>query len=307
MKEITKPNLFVVGAPKTGTTALCQYLSEHPNIFVSNPKEPFYWCKDFQSSKPIHKMTCEENYLHLFADADKKQHLAIGEGSTTYLQSHRAIAAILEFNPDAKFIAMLRNPLDVAYGIHGELIRQFLEDEPDFQKAWQLQESRARGENMPGNARMAHQLQYRDVATFYPQIRRLVDIVPESQRKIIIFDDFVADTQRIYNEVLQLLELPNDGRTDFPRVHAAKVFRSQFVGKLYHAPPSIVAPFVSRFRHWFIAQKGVLKNSMSLMASKERPRSPLPDDFKQELKQEFRDDITQLSDLLSRDLTGWLA
>lgn len=301
------PNFIVAGAPKTGTTALCQYLGEHPNAFVCNPKEPFYWCSDFKKSKPFHNMTSLENYLALFEDATE-EHSAIGEGSTTYMQSREALRNIIEFNPDIRVIAMLRNPLDVAYAMHGELVRHFMEDERDFRKAWELQESRADGKNLPSVDRMDHQLQYRDVASFFPQVKRLWDFIPESQRLLIIFDDFAADTKGAYEQVVDFLGLPQTGRTEFPKVHAAKVFRNQFVGRMYHDPPAFLEPVVAQFRKWFTGgQKGWLKSSLSKLASREKKRDPLGDEFRGLLKDTFREDIQQVSDLIQRDLTSWVA
>lgn len=303
---LRKPNFFVVGVPKSGTTALCQYLGEHQNVFVSNPKEPFYWCSDFPNSKPLHKMTSLENYLGLF-EAAGDHHAAIGEGSTTYMQSRVAIQSIMEFNPKARFIAMLRNPIDVAYGMHGELVRHFLEDEPDFGKAWQLQADRANGRSLPRLTRMDHQLQYGDVASFSPQLQRLTSLVPESQRMVIVFEDFVRDTATVYEDVLSFLGLASDNRTEFPRVHAAKVFRNQALGKLYHDPPFFLEFFVSRFRKWFHGGNGALQKAISGMASKKRPRAPLSDGFRNELKEYFREDVQRASELLNRDLTAWTA
>lgn len=299
------PNFFVVGAPKTGTTALCQYLGEHESIFITNPKELFYWCQDFPNSKSHHGMTSLENYLSLFDSADP-QHKRRGEGSTTYMQSAVAIEALMEFNPDAKVIAMLRNPIEVAHGMHGELIRHFLEDEPDFEKAWGLQGKRKAGQELPKNLRMDHQLLYGEVARYEPQLQRLFEYVPESQRLVIIFDDFVSDTRMVYQQILELLDLPDDGRTEFPRVHAAKVFRNQFAGKMYHDPPAILEPLIRRFRHWFAGSNGALKKMISSAASKKKPRAPLRPEFRAELVKYFEEDVRATSRMLDRDLMHWI-
>lgn len=301
-----KPNFFIVGVPKSGTTALCHYLSEHPNVFVSNPKEPFYWCADFPNSKSHHKMTSLENYLRLFEGA-KDQHSAIGEGSTTYMQSRVAIKSIMEFNPEARFIAMLRNPIDVAYGMHGELVRHLLEDEPDFSKAWQLQKDRAEGRALPSLTRMEHQLQYGDVASFSSQLERLMGYVPEHQRMVVVFEDFVSDTASVYEKAVSFLGLESDNRREFPQVHAAKVFRNQTLGKMYHDPPAFLEFFVSGFRKWYRGGNGILQKILSNVASKKRPRPPLSEGFRNELREFFREDVQRASEILDRDLTAWTA
>lgn len=304
----TSPNYFIVGAPKTGTTALAAYLADHPQVFVSNPKEPFFWDSDHPKSKPLHGMTSLDAYLRLFQAANPTQHLAIGEGSTTYMQSRVAIKNLMQFNPSARVIAMLRNPVQVAYAMHGELVRHFLEDELDFEKSWALQAARRAGRQLPPKCRMDHQLQYQDVATFAPQIERLLKYVPEEQRKIIVFDDFAAETGRCYRETVEFLGLSDDGRTEFPRIHAAKVFRSQWVGRMYHDPPRLLEKPVAAFRQWFTGgRRGAVKHMMGSLASKPKPRPPLRPEFEAYLRDVFRTDIERVSELLDRDLTSWVS
>jgi len=101
-----KPDLFIVGAPRSGTTALYEYLRSHPDIFMCTPKEPNYF--SFDMNRPRAANT-EEEYLRLFKNAHEK---VAGEASVWYLYSKVAIAEIMRFNPDAKIIAMVRSPID---------------------------------------------------------------------------------------------------------------------------------------------------------------------------------------------------
>ena len=99
-----KPDFFIVGAPKCGTTALYEYLRPHPNVFMSTVKEPHFFAKDLGSYPHI---KTDEEYAALFAGANE-QHLRVGEASVYYLRSAVAIPNIREFNPDARLIAMFR-------------------------------------------------------------------------------------------------------------------------------------------------------------------------------------------------------
>src|SRR5258708_5345567 len=132
------PNFFIIGAPKCGTTALCKYLRENPRIFISTPKEPKYF--DFDLSYPV-KMN-REAYLALFSKADPRFQSAIGEASTSYLFSTRAVPEILKFNPGAKFIVMLRNPVELVQGWHNQCIIAGQEDILDFEEAWRAESER---------------------------------------------------------------------------------------------------------------------------------------------------------------------
>lgn len=146
---MSDPNFFIVGAPKTGTTALCQYLSDHENIFLSEPKELFFWNTDFPGQVAHGRCKNLESYLKKFADA-RPAHKAVGEGSTHYFVSETAIRNLMTFNPKARVIAMLRNPIDVAYAYHGELVFNFMETEKDFETAWRNQAARVAAGECPG-------------------------------------------------------------------------------------------------------------------------------------------------------------
>ena len=300
------PDFFIIGAPKGGTTALAHYLSEHPRIFFSAPKEPHFWDEDHENGRTIHGLSTVDQYLRLFAGADPDQHLAIGEGSTSYLQSRVAVQAIRDFNPDARFLVMLRHPIEVAYGEHGELVRHYHEDVTDFEEAWRLQEQRAAGHCLPRTPGIVQQLQYRDVARFGEQLERLFDVVPESQRLVMLFDDFVADTRGTYQQVLEFLNIPDDGRTDFPKLNQARAYRSGWLGRMYHAPPAIIERPMRVLRSKVMANSGRMKQFVKDMVSVKKPRRNLRPEFRAELLDVFREDILRTAQLLDRDLGHWI-
>ena len=115
MKDITKPNFFIIGAPRSGTTSLSSYLSDHPDIYFSDVKETGF----FHNGVLSHKHTTIKDYMEIcFSGTKDKKYKAVGEGTTSYLSSKKAVERVLEFNPDAKFIAMLRNPVDMMYSLY---------------------------------------------------------------------------------------------------------------------------------------------------------------------------------------------
>jgi len=199
------PSLFISGAPKSGTSALAAYLSKHPEVFFCQPKEPFYWSSDYPRLRRNLKLETLDDYLHLFADSTD-QHRVTGEGSTNYLRSSCAIQNILEFNPKAKLIAMLRNPVEVVHAYHAENLFAYWEDEPDFETAWRLQDARLCQRHIPQGCLAEQLLQYRDIASYAGQIERFFALVPAEQRKVIIFDDFKADTRSVFNQTLEPLK-----------------------------------------------------------------------------------------------------
>jgi hypothetical protein len=138
-----KPNFFILGAPKCGTTSLARWLGDHPNIFMAPQKEPHFFNTDDRQG-----VTTLVEYEDLFRKA-QKEHVAVGEASVWYLSSSQAVNNILEYNPNARFIVMVRNPIEMAQALHGQMLIAGLECVQDFSKAWSLQEERRQGLRLP--------------------------------------------------------------------------------------------------------------------------------------------------------------
>lgn len=298
------PNFFIIGAPKSGTTAMAQYLSTHPSIFFSNPKELFYWNDDFPRLRDGHGIYNDEQYLSYFSAADVARHRAIGEGSTTYLQSRSAVSKILEFNPQAKLIAMLRHPVETVQAMHGELYLKSMETEPDFEKAWELQAERAAGKSLPDSFTI-NQLQYRDVAAFGQQLQRLFDVVPSGQRLVLLYDDFKTNPAQAYAQILQFLGLEHDGRTEFPKTNVSREYRMRWLGRLYHTPPRVLSRPMRVIQRMYAATSHEFKDRVRTMVTRKKSRPALRPEFKHHLCEVFRDEVAMTSQLLGRDLTHW--
>ena len=296
------PNFFIVGAPKCGTTALYEYLRLHPNIFMPELKEPHFFAKDLGSYPRIKTL---DDYTKLFRGAAAR-HLRVGEASVYYLRSSVAIRNIREFNPDAKIIAMFRNPVDMVYSFHSQLLYWSEETEPDFETAWRLQERRSRGLDLPPKSRGAFLLQYAEVGRFGSQVERLLSIFPSSQVKLILYDDFTASPETVYGEVIAFLELPHDRRTRFPRVNENKRARLAWLRQFYRKPPDVLRGAVRTLKRavgeeWLVAVK---RKIVDLNTTRER-RKPLSPAFRAELEETFAAEVALLSRLMNRDLSHW--
>lgn len=298
-----KPDFFIVGAPKCGTTALYEYLRPHPNIFMSTVKEPHFFAGDL-GTYPFIKS--RDEYARLFAGAGP-QHLRVGEASVYYLRSTVAIANIRDFNPDARLIAMFRNPVEMLHSFHAQLLYVAEESESDFETAWRLQEQRSRGIGLPPRSRGGFLVQYRELARFGSQVERLLSLFPREQVRLILYDDFAVSPQAVYDDVIGFLGIPHDGRTDFPRVNEGKRARLAWLRDFYRKPPT---PLRSAFRGLKRAVGGgeaistVARKLVALNTVKER-RPPLTPEFRAELVETFREEVALLSRLLDRDLSHW--
>jgi Sulfotransferase domain. len=139
----------------------------------------------------------------------------VGEGSTGYLRSQVAVPAILRQFPRARFIVCVRNPADMAISLHSHLLRMAVEDQPDFQRAWDLQEARRAGRNIPRLCSEPRSLLYSEVCALGSQLERLYRQVPASQVLVLDLSELAADPAACYRRALAFLGLPDDGRSTF--------------------------------------------------------------------------------------------
>lgn len=301
----TSPDFFIVGAPKCGTTALSEYLRNHRNILMSWPKEPHYFAKDFDRYR---RLRTRDEYMRLFSGRTG-DHLVAGEASVWYLYSSAAAQGIHEFNPQARIIVMLRNPVDMLHSLHSQLLFTFREDEPDFEKSWRLQACRKDGHRLPAKCLEPSHLQWREVARFPAQLRRVFQSFDKDQVKIIIMEDLVSSAREVYEDVLEFLGVPSDGRKEFPRINVNTVHRRPGLGRFFYHPPRLLRWMEPRVRR-LMSSLGIREfrawHRVLSFSSVTAKRPPLPATFRAELVEVFREDVHELSSLLNRDLSHWL-
>jgi len=296
-----RPNFFIVGAPKSGTTALSVYLREHDKIFFTTPKEPCFFSQDFPGQREV---TTEQEYLDLYSQATE-EHIAVGEGSVWYLYSEVAIENLHKFNSEAKIIVMLRNPVEQVYSMHQELYARRYETESDFQKAWSMQAERKQGKHIPKYCREAAFLQYEAIPRYSSQIERLFKFFPREQIKIILFQDFIKNTRSTYVDVLDFLGVPDDGRERFPRVLESRRYKYHWIGSFLMNPPKSVVKTKDFIKRVLGIKKFGVKDLSDRHNTVVEKRQPLPEDFIIQLKQLYQDDVLKLSRLLDTDLSFW--
>lgn len=299
---MTEPNFFLVGAPKCGTTALSEFLRNHPAVFLSRPKEPSYFADDLPG---IRYATTLEDYLKLFAGR-KPEHAAVGEASVWYLYSEQAIRRVHDFNPDARLIVMLRNPLDMIRSLHGNLLFAFNEDRADLAEAWRLQDRRRRGEALPARCFEPRLLQYAEIGCLGAQVQRLLSVFPRDQVHFIVFDDWLADPGREYRAVLDFLGLTDDGRSHFPAVNVQKQHRWPLLGSLLLSPPAPARAVWRKLRT--LTGPRILQPVEALirMNAKAGASAPLSDDARQLMIAGFEHDVVRLGQAIGRNLTHWM-
>jgi hypothetical protein len=296
-----KPNLFIVGAPKCGTTALYRYLSRHPDVFMSPDKEPYYFATDFQEKARknnadfAHCLTIE-SYLALFNGWTTQKYA--GEGSVHYWTSQAAASAIATFNPDARIIIMVREPIDLLQSFHAEECFNTVETEKDFATALSLEDERRQGRKLPAATALNEILYYSDFVRFADNIGRYHTAFPSGQVRIILFDDFKKDAAGEFRALCAWLGIDPNAVTTFERVNANKIQRFRLVSALRGNP------FILRMSRAFLplSMRNALLRLHKRVNEKYVPRTPLDQSLRRELQRKYRHEVEKLGAILGRDL-----
>ena len=291
MKQL-KPNFFIIGAPKCGTTSLSVYLSEHQEIVMSHPKEPHYFSTDIENGR----MTDQSKYLACFAQ--DKTPIAVGEASTLYLYSKDAIQNILEFNPKAKLIVMLRNPTEVAFSFHQLALKIFSETETNFEKAWYLQIERAMGNHVPKGCPDFKLLLYGEIAKFGFQVDRLLSKVNRHKVHFIYFDDFINKTDKIIQNVFNFLELTPNLQIDYQIHNKTKRIKYPQFTKMVNIALGVKKSLGIK------STFGIADRIHNKNITDETPKQ-LSSSTLRVLADYFENDIQTLSNLLNKDFSKW--
>lgn len=288
-----KPNFFIIGAPKCGTTSLATWLGGHPNVFMSAVKEPHFFNTDDRRF-----ISTLEAYENLFRAASRS-HCAMGEASVWYLSSTEAVQNILAYQPDARFIVMVRNPVEMAPALHAQMLVSGHENAHDFSVAWHYQEERRQGRQLPPLSWARRRFLYGDTCKLGAQLQRLLSIVPASRVLAIVLDDVTADPREEYLRVLRFLGLEDDGRLDFTIYNKAKKLRWANLTRLTFDMLQIKARIGLNLG-------SNLWNQVSKLNTIEMPRAPLPLETEMVLRDYFASDVELLGKLLRRNFTHWL-
>jgi hypothetical protein len=293
-----KPDFFIVGAPKCGTTALYSYLQQHPDIYMPRRKEPHFFCPDLPS--PGH-VTKEADYAALFAPA--AAHQRAGEASVYYLYSRQAAARIKAAVPDARIIIMLRDPVAMMYSLHSQRLFEGHEDLADFADAIAAEPDRRAGRRIPKFGTPEGILQYRDVARFAPQVERYFAAFGRDRVLVILHEELAADAAGVYARACAHLGLAPHPLADFAQVNPNKAVRSGAVRDAVrsNALRRIARALLPRERRVQLARWIKRLNTQYV------PREAIDPALAARLRAELAPDVEALARVLDRDLGAWIA
>jgi Sulfotransferase family len=304
------PDFFVVGAPRCGTTSFCRYLARNPQICFSRPKEPHYFTQQKRdpSADELARDYLDRNFRHYVAT-----NRAVGEGSVSYLYLPEVIQRIRRLNPDARFIALVRNPLTMLPSYHIRMQFLLQEDEPDFDRAWALEPARARGEQVPKRCLDARLLLYSKVGALGAQIERLFAIAGPERSHVVVLDDLKTDPLGVYRRALEFLHVDYDGQTRFEPRNESHMYRFRWMQRLLFVPAvrggKMMQTLQQRARKYKPdgSRRPGLIRQVALWNKIPASPAPLTPQMSEIIRTTLRPDVALLSRLLGRDLSHWLA
>ena len=292
-----RPDFFIAGAAKCGTTALAQYLDAHSSVFIPRIKEANYFCTDLKAKGGVSTLA---EYEALYESVPEQR--VTGDASALYLYSRVAIKRLMEHNPRAKVITMLRYPADAAHSLHAARWGHGHENLEDFEEAWRLQAERLAGSHLPPHWPDPMTLQYGSMYRYAEQVRRVIDQVPEPQRLFLIFEEFFADPLAHYHRVLEFLNLTPGEPIAFPVVNSSVGPRSHSLDLFLRQPPPWLSALYRPVSPIFRAMEFSPVSAARSLNLKTRPKAPLRPEFRAELARFFANDVAELERLLGRSL-----
>jgi hypothetical protein len=291
------PNLFIVGAAKSGTTSLHNYLNQHPDVFMCTPKEPHFLINNEIGKDRISIGISDKNkYLNLFLKGKNKQYR--GESSVMYLMYPDIVIPKInmQFGEDCKIIIMLRNPIERAYSGFQHVKRYNANEEcKEFKSAWDISEER-----YFSNKEMTPASRYKELGLYYNQVKSYLDSM--SNIHIVFYDDYKNDFQSEMNKIFNFLKIKN---IEIDLTHKFMLggwkWENEMVRNLM-IKKNRIKSFLKFLIPFKVFRKKIRVIIMSLNTSKV---SEISKEDKEMLQAFYKEDIKQLSVLLDRDLNYW--
>lgn len=299
---MTMPNFLIIGAAKSGTTSLYSYLIQHPQVYASPLKEPRFFALegeelDFRGPGDLRALRSSVTdlgaYRALFDGVTEER--AIGEASPVYLMSEKAPRRIAHYIPDAKLIAVLRDPAQRAYSGYLHLVRDGYEPLDDFSQALREEETRIERNYAP-------HWHYKEAGFYHAHLSRYLEHFDERQLRVYFYEDLMNDPAGVLRDVFGFLGVDEDFLPDMSfRHNPSGVPRNKTLNAfLMRSNPikTLIKPLVP---------SGIRERAVSNVRTRNLRRPPrLCPDVRRRLIEVYREDTLKLQGLVGRDLSGWL-
>ncbi len=294
--EIRKPNVFVVGVPRSGKVQVRNALSKHPEIYV-NMVDTDFFSEDVEGKQD--RINSIQKYLSYFKNAKDKK-IILDQVSRSAV-SRVAAQKIKEFNPDSKIIIHLRNPAEQMFSWHNACIRLGYETEPDFLKAIQLEKKR-KEKGRPGIIKNYY---YRDMADYYPQVKRYIDAFGKDNVHVLLLDELRADEEGTYYKLLKFLGVKKH-KPDFTTKNEARMEpKNKFFVHFNNFFITLPKPLRLAVKKIFPSKLVTKVKAFTLKELKEKQK--IDSQIQYKINKSFEPNLKKLEKLIGKDLSKWYA
>ncbi|WP_369132308.1 sulfotransferase [Modestobacter sp. I12A-02662] len=300
MTQPLTPQFLVIGAARSGTTALYQHLVEHPGLFLTTPKEPHYFA--LAGTTPAFTGPGDRQTINRLAVTDADAYRALyrsarpdqvrGEASVSTMYYPQAVTRVREEAPGARLICMLRDPADRAFSAYGFMRTRGWEPCETFEEALADEERRI-------DAGWHHIWHYTAMGRYGEQLRHVLDVFPRDQVLVLRYEDMVDDVAAVLRRVHTFLGVPELPPSVAPDPHRSGEPRIRFLSRVvstHHPLKKVVSPLVPvRLRRRLrrtIVQHNIVRSSYG-------------DATRRQLVEGFRGDVELLEQLTGLDLPAW--
>lgn len=290
------PNFLIIGVQKAGTTSVYNYLRQHPQIYMSPVKETNFLEKDWEELPKSQKAKIDtfEKYCQLFEGVQNE--IAIGEASPNYLFHYESSSKrIQRYVPNAKLIAILRNPAERAYSDYLMHIRDAI----------------GNGERTS----LSDQIKFKANKSFvirkgfyYTPLKHYFETFGKDKINVYLYDDLCKDSGEFMREMYRFVGVDDTFTPDVSKkAQVAQVPKSNWLNTLLRKQNPIRATIASGLRYILpLEARQNIRSSLIQINSQDKKTAPLSPEERQQLLELYREDILRLQDLLQRDLSSWL-
>ena len=312
--------VFIVGAPRCGTTTLAQFLKDHPAVAFPAVKEPHFFSQNDLRGLSIQELRrkVERDYLRRFFTSGPDRRIG-ADASVTYLYTPEQLEPIRRLWSRSRFVVAVRDPLTMLPSLHRRLI--YLGDEtiPTFEQAWAATPDRAAGRRIPRQCADPRWLRYDQAGRFATHLERLFAAVGRENCLVQLFDDLTADPSGSYRRIMEFVGLEAVPRTDFTARRPSRSVRFRWLQRALKRPPTPVREYFAgeqyRQRICDLDNNGRRKPPPALLSARKRllawnrieaPPEPLPVELQAQICDVLAPEVERLGQLLGRDLGHWL-
>ena len=278
--------IFIVGAPKAGTTSLHYYLNEHPEILMSSLKEPDFFSHQDILEQGLYYENSKINTIQKYHNLFNESHEAkiFGDSSVSYLFYPEVSKRIKEYNSKAKIVIMLRNPTDRAFSHYLMDFRLGLVSE--------------RFEDVFHKKQGLKFQQYFLLGNYYSQVKRYINEFSKENIHLIWYSDFKKDAEKEIKKLFKFIDVNSDYKVNFKTVYNRSFVPKNNIIRIIY---SVV--WFRKLILFFISPKIVRFFKSILFIKENKPR--ITAKTRRILAEYYKDDISKLEKLLSTNLSEW--